>query len=348
MCEYFDQDNNSLKTEDYKQDGTLTTNINGFSIWEFKYLNGYSVEEITYDSVHRITRGNEKAFGVAILKREYDSAGNNTRNFNFDEKGEPVNNRSGLHKIENNYSAANMLVKRSFFDYSGNPAVYNKDGHTLVYGRDDKGRLTSLAFYGNDGSAVKSYNDEVFMLKHKTDEYGRTVEISYWVDSITPMPNWTGAYVSKTKFNREGQQIEGSSYDIDGNPFRGSDSSSMFELIYNEDGRIGERHFIYKDSLTIRKGGLTSNYSVIKYRYNKNGKVSELTFFDDNLKPVNATIGLEEDINAHRIEFIYKGRRVVEQLLYEEGSNIPVKKIDCLKNRFIATTGIHDGRNYGD
>ena len=342
--DFYDEDNNVAKTEFVNLSGALTPNIYGFAVYENQYFNGYMVKEIRYDSLHKISRGFSNSDRVAIIKNEYDNAGNNLRKSYFDEMENPIRSTSGVHEIVNIFSPNNAIVKKTFFDNSGNASIDRDSVHTLIYSKDEKGRTIVAASYDIDGKPIKNFNDDVFMLKYKYDKFGRKVETSYWMDSITPMPRWNGTFISKIKFNEEGQPIEFSYFDKDGKPFRTSDSSSMSRLVYNSDGRIEERQFLYQNNLTSKKDGVTTDYSIIKYGYNQNGKVNELTFFGVDRTPANATIWLDDTFSAHRIEFIYKGSTIVEQWYYTLDTNVPSKKINCLDSDFISTTGIHEGR----
>jgi hypothetical protein len=341
---FYDKNNNQIKVEFHGLDGRVTKNIAGIAIVESEYSHGYEVKSIRFDSLHVITRASASGDSIAIIKTEYDNKGNEMKSAYFDEREAPISDHSGIHAIVNAYSPANMLLQTLFLDDFDNPSVDRDDVHRTTYIRDGLGRIVQQSTYGIKDEPLKNYSAEVYMLKYRYDEYGRRVSVSYWLDSATRMPHWDGSYEGITKYNDDGQPTEYGCLDQHGNPFRTEDGSSMAKLVYKADGRLGERQFLYNDSLIVRTAGVTKDYSIIRYEHDENGRVNELTFLNKDYKPVNATMWFGDSFPAHRIVFIYKGNRVVEQRFYEAGSDSPARIIDCLKSDFIAPSGIKTGR----
>jgi hypothetical protein len=196
-----------------------------------------------------------------------------------------------------------------------------------------------------DGQPIKTYTEEVFMLKKKYDKYGRVISTSYWADSGTRMPHWNGCYEIIDKYDEDGQLVEYEMNDADGRPFRAEDGASVTKLIYNSDGRLGERQFLHDNQLIIRKRGVTSQCSIIKYGYDQNGRENELTFWGPDRNPVNARFWINDSaVTAYRIVNIYRGNRIIQQEYYKIDAPARYITIDCLKNDYIGLTGINTGR----
>src|SRR4030095_6523456 len=145
------------------------------------------------------------------------------------------------------------------------------------------------------------------------DAAGQEISYSYWLDSITPMPRWNGAYKTEYQFNEDGPVSEYDYYDQNGSLFKTADSVSTVQSFYREDGQLYKRQFLYNGALADHATGASSGYSIIRYDYDSAGRTSELHFYGTNHEAVDATIEVNEKVTAHRIVFFYKGTRVIEQ-----------------------------------
>jgi len=344
MRYFYDADNNQVRIEYHGLDGKMTPNINGIAAAGLEYAEGYQMKLTRYDSLGHTTRALASGDGVSFIKYEYDPSGNRIREAYFDESGKPMNNQLGIQEIVNSFSFGNMLTQVSYFDEFGKPCVDKDKIHISIYVKDQKNRIIQESSYGLKDDPIKTYTEEVFMIKKKYDEYGRNISDSYWADSSTRMPHWDGSYEALTKFNDDGQPIEYSSLDEKGAPFMSEDGSSVMKLIYNSDGVLAERRFLHNDLLINRKAGVSLHYSIVKYGHNPDGNVNELTFWGVDRKPVDATVWVDDSIAVHRIVFTYRGNRIIEQQYYKAGAGEPFQTVDCLKNEFISASGIGTGR----
>jgi hypothetical protein len=337
---FYDADNRLVKSVYHGLDGRVVPNVNGVASLENVYDGGYLMKETRYDSLGNKTRALASGDGIAIMQYEYDNSGNVVRLSYFDTSGKPMNNHFGVQEIATFYSAANMCVQEAYFDEFGRPCVNRDKIHSTVYGRDGLGRIVQLSNYGVDGKPVKTTVEDVYMVKSKYDEYGRKVSDSYWSDSVTRMPHWDGSYGSVTKYNEDGLVVEYASLDANGAPFRTADGSSVMRLVYDSSGLLAERRFLHKNVLVQRVDGLTTNYSIVKYAHDQDARVSELSFWGADGLPADAGIFAGDSTVAHRINFIYRGSRVVETRYFKIGEMEPSRVIDCLKNECVSVSGI--------
>lgn len=341
---YYDDDNNIIKDEWRSIDNKVTLNINGIAAAVMEYDQGYMIKGTRYDSLGHTRRALASGDGISIIKYEYDTAGNRIREAYFDEGGKPINNHEGVHEIASFFSPGNMKTRISYFDAFGRPCINRDSINATVFVRDDKNRVIQESNYGEDGQALKTYTEEVFMIKSKYDHYGRNILNSYWADSNMKMPNWNGCYGIATKYDDDGQPTEYIGLNADGEPFLSEGGYSTMKLVYNADGRLGERQFLFNNQLVSRKDGVTMHYGIIKYGYDQSGKENELTFWGVNREPVNATVWIDDSVAAHRIEFIYRGNRVIEQRYYKTDAPEAFQVLDCLNNDFLNLSGINVGR----
>ena len=340
----YDGDNNQLMASYLGLDGKVTRNISGIAATEYEYTNGYQVSLTRYDSLHQVTRADATGDGIAIIRSEYDSAGNNIKETFFDESNKPINDHTGVHAIYYRFDSSNMLIRTAYFNLSEKPS-WNRDKiHAVMLVRDSVGRIIEQSSFGLFLEPVKDFSDEVQMQKFKYDRYGRQTEISYWRDSNTRMPRWNGIYAQTTTFNEDGQPVAMHYLDQEGRPMKSIDGSSEVRLLYRPDGAIGERQFLFANRPSVKLQGVTAGYSSIKYGYDNNSRISALTFYGRGQEPVDATISFDTAFSAHRIVFIYSGTRVVEESFFSVNSNRIVRTVDCLKSDFITPSGITQGR----
>ena len=73
------------------------------------------------------------------------------------------------------------------------------------------------------------------------------------------------------------------------------------------------------------------------------GRVNQILFYGNEHESINAIIEINMIIQANRIDFFYKGNRIVEQWYYSVGNNVPFLKLDCLKNDYLYTNGMSIG-----
>jgi hypothetical protein len=341
---FYDSLNRLIKLEIHNLNKDITSNNYGVAISEIEYKYGYKVKDSRFDSLHRPISASAIGDGTSIIHYVYDSNGNEILENYFDENGNPVKNHFGVHEIKNKYPASNMLLEMSFFDKSGEPSVDRDKNHTLRYVYDSVGRIIQTSGYDIETKPLKNLVEEVYMTKYMYDESDRKFSVSYWKDSVTKMSSWDGVYEQRTSFNEDGQPVEYNYLDQNGKPFITSEGSSKVRLIYDSYGKLGERQFLCSDTLSMKKRGLTKDYSVIRYKHDGNGRTNELTFFNNEHQPVNATISLDEPFFAHRIVFIYQGNRIVQQVCFGVDGDTPVKIIDCLNSDFISVNGTSEGR----
>lgn len=206
--------------------------------------------------------------------------------------------------------------------------------------------------------------DGAAIVKYEYDIDGNRVRQRYFDETGKPMKNFSGvheianffstanmltsvsysSYETTTKYNEDGQPIEYATLDKDGNHFKSEDGYSVEKFIYNSDGGLEERQSLHNNKLVDRNRGVTSQYSIIKYGYDEKGRVIELTFWGSNQRPVNARVRMTDSITVHRIVFVYRGNKIIEQEFYKINESNPSQVVDCLESDYISVSGLGIGR----
>jgi hypothetical protein len=344
-CKYFYNDREEMVRDEYfGLNGLHAITENGTSSIEHEYEKGFEIKETRKDAKGQINRSDATGDGIAIIKKKFDERGNKISESYFDEKERPINNQAGYHRLLNTYSKDNMLLETAYFDNNDLPGVDRDSAHAIHYYRDAIGRVTGEYLTDLSGNKMKNYNDEVYLVRTEYNQLGREESHSYWADSLTPMARWSGVYKTSYKYDGDGSITEVNNFDENGMLFKTADGSSTNQIFYREDGRIFRREFLYNGSLITRAQGVSTGYSIIRYEYDSAGRPRELGFYGQNHEAVDATIEVNEKLTAHRIVFIWKYARLVEEWYYKMNDTEPFLKLDCLKNDHLSVSGISTGR----
>ncbi|HLK29666.1 MAG TPA: hypothetical protein VKT28_13905 [Puia sp.] len=344
----YDSDGNNIKIEFLGLAHQLVANLNGVAMSTLEFENGYDIKTTRYDAQRQPVKAAASGDGLAVIKSVYDSSGNRKNESYYDEHEAPINDHTGVHEISYRYNAGNMLTRVSYYNLRGKPALNRDKVHVIYYSRDSLGRISEKYLLGLLLEPVKDFVNQAYMIRYAYDQMGRDSLTSYWQDSTTKMPRWSGAYAEADRYNEDGQLSEYQFLDAENHPLIGSDGASTVRLSYNDDSRVKERLFLADDASGAksvnRTRGVTSGYALIRYNYNITGQVSEIEFFDTEGNPVNAQIDFDNIFLAHKIEFTYRSFRPIEQKYYLIGKKDAVRTVDCLTNDFIAPNGISTGR----
>jgi hypothetical protein len=344
-CKYFYNDREEMIRDEYfGVNGLRALTENGTSSIEHEYEKGLEIKEIRKDTIGQVNRSDATGDGIAIIKSKFDDKGNKITESYFDEKDRPINNQAGYHELLTTYSKDNMRLETAYFDINDLPGVDRDSVHAIHYKRDAIGRITEEYLTGLSGNKMKNYNDEVYLVRTNYNQLGQDESYTFWADGLTPMPSWNGVYKRSFKYDGDGSITEANNYDQNGAFLKTADGSSTMQMFYQEDGQMFRREFLYNGSLIKRSQGVSSGYSIIRYEYDSAGRPKELGFYGQNHEAVDATISINEELTAHRIVFIWKYARLVEEWYYKMNDTEPFLKLDCLKNDHLSVTGLSVGR----
>ena len=86
---------------------------------------------------------------------------------------------------------------------------------------------------------------------------------------------------------------------------------------------------------------LSNEDSDIEYTYDEFGNTSSIRYFNNKGNKTNARIGcIDGSTSAHLIKFIYSKNTLVQQELFTKNGKIPIKVIDCFKDKYINSWGV--------
>ncbi len=339
----YDENDKMIRSEIIGINDEITANAFGVAKTEYEYKNGLIVKQTRFNEKGTIAKASSAGDGIAIIKYEYDDNGNELKRSYFDENNNPMNGNSAYHEVRYTYSASNMLTDIAYFDKYKSASNDSYGIHRYSYIKDDKGRTIQEAYYDKSNLPIKDNHDEAYMIKFKYDEFGREISRSYWKDNTTKMTRWNGYHEQVSKFNEEGLVTEAIYLDEKGNSYTSSTGYSRLVNVYNTNAKLLERKCFNGNAAARVTNSFVQGYHFIKYTYDNNGRIAYVQYFDESGKPANADIDLEDGFSSHKIEFVYKGNRIVEEKFYTASSESPNKFIDCLKNDYVNTNGVNKG-----
>ena len=321
--------------------GELTRNSYGTAQARTEYTDGFASRVVRMDTEGHAARMSQAGDGLAIIHYQYDDKGDQTQVSYFDETDKPLNNTAGIQTARYVWSPNRMLLRTEYFDLNGAPTANNSGIHRYDYVRDEKGRVIQTSYFDNAGKPVADNLDEIYMVKYKYDEAGRSYSKSFWKDADTKMERWDGSHEHVTVYDADGRAIELSTFDKDGKLFVTKAGYSRITTIYNSLGQVAE-HRYYNDKTPITMAeSMVNGFHLIKFTYDAAGRVSSVAYFASNGDPVNAEIELEgQKYQDQKLEFLYKGNTLIEERFYKLGNVSPELILDCLKHDHVTTNGI--------
>ncbi len=345
---FYDENNNLISEKFLGSDGRISSNVNKVAGSNIEYLNGYRTTVTRVDSLNHVVSSGSIGDGIAIIKMEYDHNGNEIRRSSFDEKENPVRDHNGISVTTRTYSSDNMPISMEFSDEYSKPAKDRSEIHRYQFLNDSKGRRIEESYFDNEGKPKINDMAQVYLRKLRYDLRGLLISESFWRNRDTAMPSWNGYFEIRQRYNDDGQAIEYNYYDRSGLLTKTNDGYSTCKLLRDENGITYGRQYLFNNDLVNITQGVSSGYSIIRYERDSVGKITQILFYGDQHQAIDAIIYITNPVKAYRIQFIYKGSRIIEQWYYSIGNNEPFLKLDCIKNDFLSPNGINIGHKNSD
>ncbi|HET6253410.1 MAG TPA: hypothetical protein VFE32_05025 [Puia sp.] len=344
----YDGDDNETEADYYDTKDNLTVAGWGYAEKVRDYKHGFLAAETYYYDQNTIVRSNRLADSVAIIRRKYDEAGNETETTYFDPLEYPIANAEGVHKLEYEYSAAGMLstIRRFRLDAQSTWGE-SKQYLSVNFERDDKGLVTGTRYATNTGIVIRDPEDGAFLTKTSYDAWGRIHAKSCWRTDSAKMACNFGYQEIVHRYNDDGQVAETDYNDSTGNPYAGPLGYSRMITRYNEQGLPGEWSFFAGDKpVTLRLNlASISGFHRVQYSYDGLNRLRSINFYDAAGNPANAVLRPSDktQYTAHQVDLDYTAALLTSESFRASGAqNAPISlecsKGDCLP--LIAFTSI--------
>jgi antitoxin component YwqK of YwqJK toxin-antitoxin module len=329
----YDGDDNETDADYFDTGDRITVTAWNYSSRGREYKHGFLTAQTYYFDVTTIVRSSRLADSVAVTWFKYDQDGNETETTYYDQQNSPINNAFGVQKIENLYSSAGLLTRRSMIPINATSGVQNKIYFSVNYTRDDKGRITGQSYQSNTGVLMPNPENGATLPKYSYDASGRTHSTSCWQNDSTMAKCSLGYHEVVARYDNDGQITERDFFDENGEPSTGTIGYSKEQLSFNEQGLLAGRAFYAGDKPVglHDDGAAVSNFHRMEYHYDLLNRLRSINFFDEAGRPVDAVLRPDNrrQYKALEIDLDYKGALLVTETMVDTGDAHPPVALNC-------------------
>lgn len=319
----------------YDADGKPTADNNGAAGWTAKYdERGNRTEERNLTLDGDPAPPDDK---ITALLMEYDKRGNLTKKTFLNAAGKRIPNQDGAAGWTSRYDERNNEIERRFFDVAEQPTQIKFGYWKWIATYNDLGKLVEQ-IYLDDSDKPAAPQDGFFRVRYEydgglevkrtifylrphqdghsaesvdVDEYGQVVAKSFLDAAGRPM--MTKKHIARATLERDsqGRITRQAFFDLDSQPTLSNEgvASGTFEL--DPDGNVLELQTFGTDGKPKRLKG--TNYSRWTAEYDKNGKLLEKAYFDEQGNPAEHADGF----TRIRYEYDSAGRERKRVLYFE-------------------------------
>ncbi len=217
---------------------------------------------------------------VTIMYR-YNAQNKRIEQSYIDTNNKPINNSDGFAKTTSSYDPlSGNLIAVAFFDGEDKPTLRMGGYAQIVRKYDGHGNEIEEKVLDRDGNPARS--DKGFCtIKYEHDERGYTTKVSYFDEHDRPTLHSDGYAALHAKYNNQGQEIERTSFGLDGTPivFKRRRYAKR-QSTYDSYGKVVRfDYFDLKGQRTL----ITSGFATIKYTYDDFGRETKREYFDSTV-----------------------------------------------------------------
>ena len=221
--------------------------------------------------------------GYAFIRTDYDERGNMIRVSYLDADRQPAVCPGGYATWTQAFDNQGNRTKSEFFDKNDNPVVSDLGfaGYAAVF--NERGNKTGISYYGADGQLML-IDEGYAVVKMDYDDSGNMIRISYFGTDNQPI-NTTQGYASWTaEYNESNKLIRKRYLDADGQPALSEEGFSAKEVIaFDATGQPEQIRFVGLNGV-LPILNETCHSAIVAY--NLNGKVTGVSYFDEDGRPV--------------------------------------------------------------
>lgn len=272
----YDQGGNIIEFAVFDKDRNPVLNSIGYHkyIAEYNYLN-QNIQTSYYNTANQLVLLKDQHY--AIVRIKYDNKGSQIEKAFFDTADQPCESADGFAILRNEVNSLGYIVRQTYFDKNNNPTDPNNYVPEGIVKYDKWGNMIYIASANGNGTLINNPNTGWAVMECEYDIRGNKLWIAY--------------------FNKEKELC----YQKDIN-------ACKVVYNYNNKGYLTEEKY-YDDKMGLR----STEYAIIRYKYDDKNRQIEVAYFDENDKPTNALLG-----EICRYECIYQGNsaKMIQQKCY--------------------------------
>ncbi len=330
----YNQDNR-VSYEYYLDEMDEPIKVSGYYGRTIQYNEKNQIEKVTYVDKNR--KPIKMDLGYAAISYEYNSAGKIAKEWYFDTEGNPTTVADGYCGLQKEYDANGNITKQTYLNADGTLCLLNSGYAVLCREWDQNGRK-SYEYYLDEKNQPVMIKNIYYGLKWEYSEDGNISSVNYVDESGEPM-TIDGFYASvQFQYDSEGRRAKETYYDLDGKPV--ANASGFYGILYQYDanGYVNEKQFLNASgNVTNCKDGYASvcmdndekgnvlfewylntnrqrternGYYKVKKTYDKNNRVTEVTYLDKQNKETETAYGYA------KVQYQYSEDGVLEKTIY--------------------------------
>lgn len=257
--------------------------------------------KLFYDETGRVATIHDRLGFVKTFENQisgfgydFDSKGHTIKKDNRNAFGTVKEDEQGVTSYRYTYTEDGRLASTGSFNSYGNPVEDKKGVAVLSYTYDDNGLLKTVSSFDRYGEPKES-TDGVALVLSEYDKLGRLVLEKYEDRFKTPVVDNEGSCAKKFSYDSKGELIQIENHSCEGKLKATKNGYAITQFVYANGHVTLERYLDEKKSPTTNNDGI----SEIMAKYDKHGRVDEISYFDINGKP---TVGPER---THAIQYSY-------------------------------------------
>lgn len=266
--------------------------------------------------------------GWAMKKSEYDERGNTTANYWLDAQGKLPRHWVN---VRYTYDEHDNLIKISYVNAEGKPALNQRKFHQAEYTCNDRGQDTEVRYLDLAGNLISIDNDNAAIWQWKYDDRGNCIETATFDEKGKPVCRKTEKYaISRNEYDATGRLIRQSYYGTNGKPTPVNQYVPEGFVQYDEWGNIN--YIASGDGYGNLIINPASGWAIKRTVYNRRGQTLEERYYDQNDKPM-----IEPSSKFHLIKYIYDERNNLQS-----ESGYDTKEVPTLAYGVFMTTFSYD------
>jgi hypothetical protein len=266
--------------------------------------------------------------GVAMIRWEYDSRAERTKERYFDQGGAPTREKNGCVAIASEYDARGDEIVSTCLGFDDEPTT-NIHGYAIHRQlRDSRGEVSEESYFSADGRLTDGGGYARMTVAY--DIRGKERERSYFGADGAPF-TFNGVGRQLSTYDGLGRLVDQSYFGADGRPALLPDHQARQAWVYDERGRIVETTYFGADgNPTLNRLGVAT----AKTSYDDYGKPREVTDFGVDGQLKNSVEGVARTVSV----FDAKGQEI-ERAFYDENGAPTIGTVGVAKWRRVYDFG---------
>ena len=212
---------------------------------------------------------------VARVDREFDAAGNVSRETFYGTGWEPVLCKDGYAGRTRVFDDKKRVILENRFNVDGKPMAWGKDtycGMGTEY--DEQGNAAVLKYYDGDGNPI-ACSAGYEMIWRRFNENKKVIYETYHDHTGAPMAKTNGVFQTTYDYDEKNRVVQEQYYGAEGQPVRCSGGYFTVTRVYNDQGKVTEEAYFDENNQPALRDG---QYCKVVRTYDKDGKVATEQF----------------------------------------------------------------------